>query len=98
MSARASDQLFRDYMLRSEVPAWARHFARRIIRQDEADLIDINDPAYHRYDQDYGTTVPKSPRQFALVCAVLVSVFAGWLLVGHFAETSSTSELPPYFD
>lgn len=93
-----SDRLFEAYMIGGDVPAWARHYARWVIRQDEIDMIDSRDPAFHRYDQNYVTHVPQGVRQFTLACMILASVFVVSLLVGNVAEIDATSVLPPYFD
>ena len=93
-----NDRLFRSFMLHGEVPHWAREYALRIIRQDEIDLIDSCDAAYHRYDPDYVTHVPQGVRQFTYACIILASVFVVSLLVGKTAEIEATSILPPYFE
>jgi hypothetical protein len=93
-----SDRLFEDYMLRGEVRHWAREYALRIVRQDEIDLIDSSDPAYHRYDQNYVTHVPRGVQQFTVACLILASVFVVTIAVGKIAGVEATSILPPYFD
>jgi hypothetical protein len=92
-----SDRLFERYMLRGEAPHWACEYARRIVRQDEIDLIDSRDPAYHRYDRNYVTHVPRGVQQFTLACIILASVFVVSLAVGQIAGVEATSILPPYF-
>jgi len=92
-----SDRLFEGYMLRGEVRHWAREYALRIVRQDEIDLIDSRDPAYHRYDQNYVTHVPRGVQRFTLACLILASVFVVTIAVGKIAGVEATSILPPYF-
>jgi hypothetical protein len=92
-----SDRLFEGYMLRGAVPHWAREYALRIVRQDEIDLIDSGDPAYHRYDQNYVTQVPRGVQQFTVACLILASVFVVSLAVGQIAGVEATSILPPFF-
>ena len=93
-----TDRLFQAYMLHGQVPIWARNYATRIIRQDEIDLIDSCDPAYHRYDRDYVTHVPRGVRQFTYACLILASVFVVGIYVGQVAGVEATSVLPPYFE
>ena len=93
-----SHRLFEAYMLHNEVPHWARIYALRIIRQDEIDLIDCDDPAYHRYDREYVTHVPRGVRHFTMACLLLASVMVVSILVGHLAGGKATSILPPYFE
>ena len=102
MPDHISDRLFREYMLRGQVPHWAQAFASRIVRQDEIGLIDGRDADYHRFDHEYVTHVPRGVQRFTLACMVLVAFLAGSILVGHFATSTatstSTSVLPPFFD
>jgi hypothetical protein len=67
LPAALCDQLFQAYMLRGEIPTWARHYARSIIDFQERGLIDCNDAYYHRYDREYVTHVPQGVRQFTWV-------------------------------
>ncbi len=97
MTPSQSDVMFQAYMLRGEVPSWARHYARSVIASSEKGQLDENSSAYHRYDHDYVTQVPNGMRHFCLVSMVLAGVLVGGLLIGHLAGSSPTSLLPPYF-
>ncbi|WP_282606462.1 hypothetical protein [Pelagibius sp. Alg239-R121] len=98
MTPAQSDVMFRAYMLRGDVPSWARHYARHIISSSDKGQLDENSPDYHRYDHDYVTDVPKGVRHFCLVSMVLAGVLVGGLLIGHVSGSSPTSVLPPYFE
>ena len=54
------DRLFHDYMIHNDVPPWARHYARKILRLDETGEIS-DDHRYHRYDNDYGPQATQFP-------------------------------------
>jgi hypothetical protein len=92
------DRLFASYMLRNEVPHWARHFARAILAQDEAGRLDPDHPAWH-HDHDYrkGTPAGGVPRFYAAAGVVALAVIAAILAAGA-AVTAPTSLLPPYFE
>ena len=98
MPARISDGIFRAYMLRNEVPIWARHYARWVIRQDEIDMIDTQDGKFHRFDHDYVTFVPSGMRKFVLATMILALVFVAAILAGEMTSIEVTSVLPPYFE
>ena len=98
MPSEMSSNLFAAYMLRNEVPAWARHFARWVLRQAEIGLIDSKDPSFHRYDNDYVTYVPNGVRKFILASMAVVFVVVLSILIGQTADLHGTSVLPPYFD
>ena len=93
-----SDRTFHDYMVRGEVPPWARHYARRIIELDERGELDLSDAGYHRYDHDFVTHVPRGVRQFTIATMALAVFLVGGLLIGHIAGSEATSVLPPYFE
>jgi hypothetical protein len=97
MSARTSDDIFRTYMLRGEVPGWARHYARRIIVKAELGDLEDHDPAYHRYDCDYYKALPLGARRLMWAVCCLTFVMAAILSVGLIAPVPVTSILPPYF-
>jgi hypothetical protein len=92
------DQLFQAYMLHDQIPIWARHYARHVIDLDASDLIEPNDPFYHRYDRDYVTHVPKGVRGFVLASMFLVTVLVGGLVMGRLTAGESSTLLPPYID
>ena len=92
------DEIFRLYMVQSQVPAWARSYARRISQMAELGGLDDNDPAYHRYDSDYYKAMPLGARRLAIaVCCIAFAVF-GAIFVSTLAPQASTSILPPYFN
>lgn len=98
MSGAVSDAIFRSYMLRSEVPAWARHYARRVIELAARDDLDDRDPRYHVYDAEYYKALPLGARRLAVAVMCLAFFVVGGLAVGHLAPVESSSLLPPYFD
>ena len=98
LPAALCDQLFQAYMLRDEIPTWARHYARRIIDFEDRGLIDCNDAYYHRYDREYVTHVPQGVRQFTVVSVFLASILVLGVVIGELAAGEGTSMLPPYFD
>jgi len=91
-------KLFTDYMMHSEVPHWARHYARLVLMREERGQLDINSASYHRYDHDYHTTVPKGFRRFCAAVGILSLCMVSGLLVAGMAVKEPTSILPPYFD
>ena len=93
------DRLFRDYMLKGEVPHWARYYARKVIETERRGLVDINHASFHRYDNDYATQVPRGVRRFGQAALFLIVFLAGGMLVSHLAASGrASSVLPPYFD
>jgi hypothetical protein len=91
------DTLFRAYMLDNQVPHWARHYARRILAADELGGVDDQNPAYHRYDDDYATEIPEGLRKFVVAAALIVGVVGGGLAFSFYVGAESRQILPPYF-
>jgi len=97
MPPRECDRLFGDYMLRNDVPHWARHYARRIIGLDAAGTLDDHDAAYHRYDPQYRTVNPEGVRKFCMEAVLIVAVLGGGLWFSHLPLEQHTSQMfPPY--
>lgn len=91
------DRLFASYMLRNEVPHWARHFARAILAEDADGRLDPDHPAWHRYDHDGGAPPPGALRFYTAVGVVGLAL-VGALLAAGATVTAPTSLLPPYFE
>jgi hypothetical protein len=91
-------RLFTDYMIHSAVPHWARHYARLVLMREERGLLDTNNPAYHRYDHDYHTTVPRGMLRFCAAVGILTLCLASGILVASMTVKEPASLLPPYFN
>ena len=91
-------KLFTNYMLKSEVPYWARHYARHIIEGCENGTIDENDPQYHRYDHDYHRTMRHGVLKFSFAVACLTVFVGGGILLANIAVNNPASMFPPYLE
>lgn len=91
-------RLFTEYMMHGEVPHWARHYARLVLMREDKGLLDIDDPGYHRYDNDYHTSVPQGFRRFCTAVGIITFCMVSSLLIASMAAKEPTSILPPYFD
>jgi hypothetical protein len=91
-------RLFTDYMLRDEVPHWARHYARNIVDGLERGEIDENAASYHRFDHEYTTTVPHGPRRFCIAVGCLILFLGGGIILADLAAGEGATMFPPYLD
>jgi hypothetical protein len=91
------DRLFTNYMMRSEVPFWARQYARKIIALEASGALDDSEPHYHRYDADYHTHVPDGLRKFAWAAGILIICIFGGILLADQVTRPGGSVFPPYF-
>lgn len=90
------DRLFHGYMIDNDVPAWARHYARKILRLDESGEIS-DDHRYHLYDNDYGPQAPPHGIKRFFVAAGIVTLIFGSGMAGAIMSTGpSATQFPPY--
>ncbi len=92
------DRLFSTYMIESEVPHWARHYARKIIGMEKEGRLDDCDPAYHRYDSDYHTYVPRGMRRFCYAVAAITMFVGGGIALANMTVGTAATMFPPYLD
>ena len=50
---------------------------------DEQGELNEQDPAYHRYDKDYGKKLPADIKRFIVTAAIMVSVMTGIVWLSH---------------
>jgi hypothetical protein len=99
MPEHITNRVFRNYMVNSAVPKWARQFAQKVVDADAAGEIDINHDFFHRYDQDFGTPPTSGVKKFVIATSLIVGLLGGGLVVSHYAvRDGGASILPPYFD
>jgi len=91
-----ADRLFASYMMRDRVPPWARHFARQIFALDAAGALNDRDPAWHRYDANYRTSMPVGMRRFCAASAVIVACIGGGIWISHLSTAPTSQHFPPY--
>ena len=90
------DRLFHDYMIHNDVPHWARHYARQILRLEKFGRLDANRAQYHLYDRNYGKPVRNGVLRFWLVTGCLLVAFGGAIVVAKNSIVSSSSMFPPH--
>jgi len=91
-------KLFAAYMLKNDVPHWARHYARSIIERDASGAIDDRRAAYHVYNHDYQVTVPRGGQRFWAAVAVLLAFIGGSVILAEMSIRHPVSMFPPYLE
>ena len=92
------DRLFHDYMIHNEVPHWARHYARQILRLDDSGRLDVNSPQYHRYDSTFDGRTPKGARRLWVVTGCIVALIGLVFILSDYSPGKALSPFPPYFN
>ncbi len=91
------DRLFHHYMIDSSVPHWARHYARQIIRLNDAGRVADTAPHYHRYDDDYGPSAPPHGlRRFLVATGIVVLVVGSGVMGAVMSTGEAATQFPPY--
>ena len=99
MPSKFFDNLFGAYMIKNQVPHWARHFARRIIEKDARGFLNPHNPFYHRYDANYVTYVPNGFKRFCKVAVFLILFLVGAVWLANLAVVSKGQfQFPPYVE
>ncbi len=91
-------RLFTTYMMHHQVPPWARHYARSILEHYRSGQLNINNPTYHRYDNDYVRKLPTGLSRFLLATALIALIMLASILAASTVKKETTSILPPYFE
>ena len=91
-------KLFSSYMLKDQVPHWARHYARKIIDADAAGGLNDNAPVFHVYDHEYRTSVQDGVRRFWLAVGCLILFIGGAIVLAGLSVTTPASQFPPYLN
>ena len=92
----AMDGLFESFMVRAEAPYWARRFARRIIRLDDAGGLNGFDPRYHRYDCEYNVPTPLDASRLCFALGLVALMIVGGMAIANFKAGTNTSMFPPF--
>lgn len=92
------DRLFHGYMIHNEVPHWARHYARQILRLDEQGRVDDQEGRYHRYDYDFQHPAPHGFKKFAIATGIVCLLFGSALLGAVMTANHSATQFPPYVE
>ena len=99
MTKTESDAAFNAFMLRGQAPAWLRSYARKIIDMEENGELDINNRRYHRYDNEYFSTVlPNGVRRFIVAVTIVTGVLGGGIAMASYTVSHTgkcTDMLPP---
>ncbi|MBT4932488.1 MAG: hypothetical protein HOL66_00400 [Rhodospirillaceae bacterium] len=91
-------QLFSSYMLKNEVPHWARHYARMIIHAEANNALNDNAPDFHVYDHEYRSSVPGGVRRFWTAVGMLTLFIGGAIILADLSVTKPASQFPPYLN
>ena len=96
MNAPEMAAIFDSFMVRSQVPGWARRYADAILAREQAGALNEGDARYHRFDIRLPTIPPATLklRFVAVVAFLLVTVF-GSIALAHITSDCPGALFPP---
>ncbi len=99
MDEATASVVFEAFMLQGQTPAWARHYARKIVDMERQGLLDDVDPRYHRFDNDYfRSRLSDGMRRFLVAATIVVGALGGGIAMASYVVERGgkcANHLPP---
>lgn len=99
MDEATSSAVFEAFMRQGQMPAWARHYARKILDMERQGVLDDIDPRYHRFDNDYfRSRLSDGTRRFLVAATIVVGALGGGIAMASYVVERGgmcTNHLPP---
>jgi hypothetical protein len=91
-----TDWLFHSCMIDDVVAPWARHYARKIVREEQSGRLDHRQRRYHRYDCGYSVRTPLDARSICFALGLAAVLIGGGVAIFSFEADPNTSMFPPF--
>ena len=90
-------------MIRSIIPIWVTHYARDIIKLNDANVLNSYDEKYHVYDHEFGTYINSEKQRkkrgmFYATIIGLVFIASHYMAINYVEDEGSASFYPPYVE
>tara|TARA_B100000686_G_scaffold80442_1_gene86786 strand:- start:164 stop:655 length:492 start_codon:yes stop_codon:yes gene_type:complete len=97
------NKIFSEYMIRSIIPIWVTHYARDIIKLNDANVLNSYDEKYHVYDHEFGTYINSEKQRkkrgmFYATIIGLVFIASHYMAINYVEDEGSASFYPPYVE
>lgn len=92
------ESCFFDYLLKEEIPSWARHYSRDIMTRNDAGELNPIDAEYHRYDTTGSPDVSRGWKFFIIPATVVaVALYLIFIVITDpaFNPPQATCYFPP---
>ena len=97
------NKIFSEYMIRSIIPIWVTHYARDIIKLNDANVLNSYDEKYHVYDHEFGTYINSEKQRkkrgmFYATIIGLVFIASHYMAINYVEVEGSAGFYPPYVE
>ena len=97
------NNIFSEYMVTGIIPIWATHYAKDILKLDQANVLDSYNKKYHIYDHEFGEYIydDKQRKRRGVVYAIIIAfvfIATHYMAINYVEDKESASFYPPYIE
>ena len=97
------NNIFSKYMVTGIIPIWVTHYAKDILKLDQANVLDGHNKKYHIYDHEFGEYIydDKQRKRRGVVYAIIIAfvfIATHYMAINYVEDKESASFFPPYIE
>jgi hypothetical protein len=97
------NNIFSEYMVTGIIPIWVTHYAKDILKLDQANVLDSYNKKYHIYDREFGKYIydDKQRKRRGVVYAIIIAfvfIATHYMAINYVENNESASFYPPYIE
>ena len=97
------NNIFSEYMVTGIIPIWVTHYAKDILKLDQANVLDSYNKKYHIYDHEFGKYIydDKQRKRRGVVYAIIIAfvfISTHYMAINYVENNESASFYPPYIE
>ena len=103
LSGDKINKIFSEYMVTGIIPIWVTHYAKDILKLDQANVLDSYNKKYHIYDHEFGEYIYdyKQRRRRGVVYTTIIAIVfiaSHYMAINYVGDEESASFYPPYIE
>jgi len=97
------NNIFSEYMVTGIIPIWVTHYAKDILKLDQANVLDSHNKKYHIYDYELGENIynDKQRKRRGVVYAIIIAfvfIASHYMAISYVEDEESAGFYPPYIE
>ena len=97
------NNIFSEYMVSGIIPIWVTHYAKDILKLDQANVLDSYNKKYHIYDHEFGEYIydDKQRKKRGVVYAIIIAfvfISTHYMAINYVGDNEPASFYPPYIE